>query len=66
MVPGTPLGILDRFKKHTKAKKPKPKQIQNWTNFKGKHPLATPAISAVLKIVIFFPPKFVFLSSCCI
>lgn len=58
MVPGTPLGNLDRFKKHSKAQSPDLKKFRTvgnyWNNFKGKHPPATPAISAVLNTVIFF------------
>lgn len=60
MVPGTPLGNLDRFKKHSKAQSPDLKKFRTvgnyWNNFKGKHPPATPAISAVLNTVIFFFP----------
>lgn len=58
MVPGTPLGHLDRFEKHTKIKNPKPKLIQTvcrtGTILRANNPCNT---SNICCLCDFFPPQ---------
>lgn len=69
MVPGTPLGHLDRFEKHTKAKNPSPNKFRTVCNtgtiLRANNPCNTSNICC-LEYSDFSPPKFVFLSSCCV